>query len=65
MRASERVYAKTGTLAWVRSLSGYLETEQGEVLAFSMLVNNYNQPRQAAEYLQDQALEILIGYDGR
>ncbi len=61
-RASERVYAKTGTLSWVRALSGYLKTEKGEILAFSMLVNNYNQPRQSAEYLQDQALEILVGY---
>ncbi|MFH1964310.1 MAG: D-alanyl-D-alanine carboxypeptidase/D-alanyl-D-alanine-endopeptidase [Acidobacteriota bacterium] len=61
-RASEKVFAKTGTLSWVRALSGYLETEKGEILAFSMLVNNYNQPRQSAEYLQDQALEILVGY---
>ena len=61
-RASEKVYAKTGTLSWVRALSGYLKTEKGETLAFSMLVNNYNQPRQSAEYLQDQALEILVGY---
>lgn len=61
-RASEKVYAKTGTLSWVRALSGYLQTEKGEILAFSMLVNNYNQPRQSAEYLQDQALEILVGY---
>ena len=61
-RASEKVFAKTGTLSWVRALSGYLETEKGEILAFSMLVNNYNQPRQSAEYLQDQALEILMGY---
>jgi len=61
-RAEERVSAKTGTLAWVRALSGYLETAGGEMLAFSMLVNNYNQPRRSAEYLQDQALEILVGY---
>ncbi len=61
-RANEKVYAKTGTLSWVRALSGYLKTEKGETLAFSMLVNNYNQPRQSAEYLQDQALEILVGY---
>ena len=61
-RASEKVYAKTGTLSWVRALSGYLRTEKGEMLAFSMLVNNYNQPRRSAEYLQDQALEILVGY---
>jgi serine-type D-Ala-D-Ala carboxypeptidase/endopeptidase (penicillin-binding protein 4) len=61
-RASEKVLAKTGTLSWVRALSGYVETEAGEMLAFSMLVNNYNQPRQSAEYLQDQALEILVGY---
>lgn len=62
-RAVGKVSAKTGTLSWVRALSGYLETEKGEMLAFSILVNHYNQPRQAAEYLQDQALEILVGYE--
>jgi D-alanyl-D-alanine carboxypeptidase/D-alanyl-D-alanine-endopeptidase (penicillin-binding protein 4) len=57
--AENNVRAKTGTLRHVRALSGYVLTRDGETLAFSMIVNNYTQPRRSAEYLQDLALEYL------
>jgi D-alanyl-D-alanine carboxypeptidase/D-alanyl-D-alanine-endopeptidase (penicillin-binding protein 4) len=58
-RAAHNVRAKTGTLMNVRSLSGYVETADGETLIFAMIVNNYDETRQSAEYLQDLALEYL------
>ena len=39
--AASKVSAKTGSLDRVRSLSGYVMTDDGETLAFSMIVNNY------------------------
>lgn len=36
--------AKTGSFSGVRCLSGYLKTSTGELLAFTILVNNYSCP---------------------
>lgn len=42
--AAGNVRAKTGTLRYVYSLSGYVTTAAGERLAFSVMVNNYYNP---------------------
>jgi len=42
--AARNVRAKTGTLRWANSLSGYVATAAGERLAFSIMLNRYSAP---------------------
>ncbi|HEX3625979.1 MAG TPA: D-alanyl-D-alanine carboxypeptidase/D-alanyl-D-alanine-endopeptidase [Verrucomicrobiae bacterium] len=42
--AAGNIRAKTGTLRWVNSLSGYMTSAAGEHLAFSLLLNRYSPP---------------------
>jgi D-alanyl-D-alanine carboxypeptidase/D-alanyl-D-alanine-endopeptidase (penicillin-binding protein 4) len=37
-----QVFAKTGTLNKVKALAGYLKTNSGKTLVFSLMVNNYS-----------------------
>ena len=60
--AEGNVRAKTGTLGHVRCLSGYIKTPDGEMVAFSMLANNFLASNRAAEYVQDSALELLARF---
>jgi len=55
------VRAKTGTLRYVTSLSGYLTNAVGEPLIFSVLVNNYlpSNPGDTARAEIDQLIELL------
>jgi D-alanyl-D-alanine carboxypeptidase/D-alanyl-D-alanine-endopeptidase (penicillin-binding protein 4) len=60
--AEDNVHAKTGSLANVSSISGYVETSDGETLAFSMILNGYLGPRAAVESMQDKALARLADF---
>ncbi|UCC72873.1 MAG: D-alanyl-D-alanine carboxypeptidase/D-alanyl-D-alanine-endopeptidase [Gemmatimonadota bacterium] len=57
--------AKTGYIANSRALSGYVTTLDGEVLAFSFIANNFDESIDAAEYLQDLAVERLANFTRR
>ncbi|MHC1737376.1 MAG: D-alanyl-D-alanine carboxypeptidase/D-alanyl-D-alanine-endopeptidase [Ignavibacteriaceae bacterium] len=52
-RTQNNVRAKTGYIGGVRSLSGYVYTGDKELIAFSMIVNNYTVPSVLADVLQD------------
>ena len=63
--AAGNVHAKTGTLRYANSLSGYVTTAAGEHLAFSLMVNRNVAPagRTAREELDDVAV-MLASYTG-
>jgi D-alanyl-D-alanine carboxypeptidase/D-alanyl-D-alanine-endopeptidase (penicillin-binding protein 4) len=61
-RAEGNARAKTGYIANSRALSGYVTTVDGELLAFSMIANNFDESVDAAEYLQDLAVERLANF---
>ncbi len=64
-RAEGNARAKTGFIANSRALSGYVTTLDGEMLAFSMIANNFDESVDAAEYLQDLAIERLANFSRR
>jgi len=45
--AAGNVRAKTGTLRWAVSLSGYVTSAAGEKLMFSVMLNRYHNPNGA------------------
>ncbi len=57
---SDRVWAKTGSLTYDNSLSGYMTTAKGEPLAFSIMCNDQT-GRDASTRLMDQILGLIAG----
>jgi serine-type D-Ala-D-Ala carboxypeptidase/endopeptidase (penicillin-binding protein 4) len=62
-RAEGKIFAKTGTVSNVSSLSGYAITEDDENLVFSILVNNFLCSVQVARNLQDQICVVLSSFN--
>jgi D-alanyl-D-alanine carboxypeptidase/D-alanyl-D-alanine-endopeptidase (penicillin-binding protein 4) len=60
--AMGNVHAKTGFLTGVRCLSGYVKTKDDEMLAFSILVNNYTVPTREINDLQDELILRLVNF---
>ncbi|HXT11815.1 MAG TPA: D-alanyl-D-alanine carboxypeptidase/D-alanyl-D-alanine-endopeptidase [Candidatus Angelobacter sp.] len=55
--AAHNVQAKTGTLRWANSLSGFVTTAAGEHLAFSLMLNRYASP---SEYRKSNDLDDMV-----
>ncbi len=58
-----RIRAKTGYISRVCCLSGYVETEGGDTLAFSILVNNFKVAPVTIKEFQDSVCKVLIKYN--
>lgn len=54
-----RVFAKTGYVAGVRALSGYVLTDDGRLTAFSIIYNHIADRVEPFEQLQDEAVRRL------
>ena len=65
--AAGNVRAKTGTLRWANSISGFVTTASGEHLVFSVMLNRYNntdEHRPSRLELDDIAV-MLANFSGR
>jgi D-alanyl-D-alanine carboxypeptidase/D-alanyl-D-alanine-endopeptidase (penicillin-binding protein 4) len=54
-----KVRAKTGFVGKARTLSGYATAKDGEVYAFSLMMNHYNGETSAINEIQNRICEIL------
>lgn len=59
--ASGNVHAKTGYVRGARTLSGYVDSQRGHRIAFSLLCNNYATGTRRVERAQDAVVELLAG----
>ncbi|MBK5259579.1 MAG: D-alanyl-D-alanine carboxypeptidase/D-alanyl-D-alanine-endopeptidase [Thermoanaerobaculia bacterium] len=57
---ARQVYAKTGYIAGVVGLSGYVHAQSGKIYAFSFLFNRYRVGVYAVYRLQDEMLKEII-----
>jgi D-alanyl-D-alanine carboxypeptidase/D-alanyl-D-alanine-endopeptidase (penicillin-binding protein 4) len=64
-RAEGNAAAKTGSIANVRSLSGYVRTRDNETLVFSILANDFVIPPDTVTWIADLAVETLANFTRR
>ncbi len=58
-----RIFAKTGYIKGVRSLSGYVQTKRGKLIAFSILMNKVPEGKGLrAKQLQQDICGLLVSY---
>ena len=60
--AAGRVMAKTGTMQNIRNMSGYISTENNDVLAFAILFNNQDVPVRSIDAVTDRIILRLVTY---
>jgi len=60
--AEGNAVAKTGSIANVRSLSGFVKTRDGEMLVFSILANDFVIPSSTITWIADVAVETLANF---
>jgi len=63
--AHAHVYAKTGSLGGVKTLSGYATTVKGRQVAFSILSKNFNLPNKRVTDTIDSIVEAIVNDDAK
>jgi serine-type D-Ala-D-Ala carboxypeptidase/endopeptidase (penicillin-binding protein 4) len=58
--AAKHVHAKTGSMSGTNNLAGYLRTKSGNLLAFSIFVQNFVGSHAQARLIQDKICELLF-----
>jgi D-alanyl-D-alanine carboxypeptidase/D-alanyl-D-alanine-endopeptidase (penicillin-binding protein 4) len=61
-RSEGNAVAKTGSIANVRSLAGFVRTRDGETLVFSILANDFVIPSSTITWIADLGVEILANF---
>lgn len=61
-RAEGNAVAKTGSIANVRALSGFVKARNGETLVFAILANDFVIPSATVNWIADLAVEILANF---
>lgn len=61
-RGEGNALAKTGSIANVRSLSGFVKTRDGEMLVFSILANDFIVPSSTITMIADLGVETLANF---
>jgi len=64
-RAEGNAVAKTGSIANVRALSGFVRSRDGEMLVFSILTNDFVIPAATVNWIADLGVEILSNFTRR
>jgi len=59
-QANGKIFAKTGTLRRIKTLAGYIVTETGKTLTFSLMINNYNGTEAQIKRKMEQILEPAV-----
>ena len=58
----KRVRAKTGTLSGVSNLAGYIRSRNGNLLTFTIFIQNYTGSADYARSVQDKICELMFEY---
>ncbi|MCX6376426.1 MAG: D-alanyl-D-alanine carboxypeptidase/D-alanyl-D-alanine-endopeptidase, partial [Armatimonadetes bacterium] len=61
--AERNVHAKTGYIARVSTISGYVTTKSGEPLVFSIMMNHHLCPNSGATAIQNKILTALANLE--
>ncbi|KXX68311.1 hypothetical protein AVL50_21240 [Flammeovirga sp. SJP92] len=59
-QAKGKVYGKSGSMRRVRSYAGYINTDSGDILAFTIIVNNFSCKSKVVRKAMEPLLGILV-----